>query len=172
MRNTTNISVTIKNTNAGHHYPTGNPMRNMILLVEVKDNSGRLLNMSHGERVPVWGGIGSVEKGNFSGLPGKGFAKVLKDAKLYPDRRQKHFSYEYPAPHWRPTYIESDNRIPADGKDTSSYQFQIMKEISWPVNVSARLIFRRTYKKWSDAKGLDIPDMIIAEYSTSIKGEL
>lgn len=166
-----NISVTIKNTNAGHHYPTGNPMRNMILLVEVKDDRGYLLDMFHGERVPVWGGVGSVEKGNFSGLPGKGFAKVLKDAKLYPDKRQKHFSSEYPAPHWRPTYIESDNRIPADGKDKSSYQFQIPKQVSWPISVSVRLIFRRTYKKWSDAKGLDIPDMVVAAYDTSIRGE-
>ena len=156
------VIVLIKNVNAGHHYPTGNPMRNMILHVEVRDENGNPLLMVNGERVPVWGGIGSIENGNYAGLPGKGFAKVLKDAILYPDKRQMHFHYEYPAPHWRPTIIESDNRIPADGVDVSSYQFKISESVSGPIFVTVRLIFRRGYKQWLDAKGMETKDMEIA----------
>jgi hypothetical protein len=157
-----NVTVAVKNTKAGHHYPTGNPMRNMILLVEVKDDDRSSLFMTQGETVPVWGGVGPVKDGNYAGLPGKGFAKVLKDAVLYPDKRVRHFSPEYPAPHWRPVYIESDNRIPADGTDISTYTFRISARTAWPVHVTARLIYRRTYKQWMDAKKLEIKDLEIA----------
>ena len=163
------VKVIIKNVNAGHHYPTGNPMRNMILLVEVRDESGHPLSMIQGERVPVWGGVGSIEDGNYAGLSGKGFAKVLKDAILYPDKRQRHFNYEYPAPHWRPAFIESDNRIPADGVDVSSYQFQVSETLSGPIFVTVRLIFRRGYKQWLDAKGMEISDMEIAQDSIVLR---
>jgi len=162
------VFVTIRNVKAGHHYPTGNPMRNMILIVYVRDAENNSLSMIQGETVPVWGGLGSVKKGNYSGLPGKGFAKVLRNAILYPDNRKRHFTYEYPAPHWRPTVIESDNRIPAGGVDISSYQFQTSDELSWPINVSARLIFRRGYKQWFDQKGIDLVDMEIASDRVAI----
>ena len=166
--NVLDIKVTITNTNAGHHYPTGNPMRNMILLVEAVDDQGNLLDMINGETVPIWGGVGSAADGNYSGLPGKGFAKILKDIVLYPDNRQKHFQYEYPAPHWRPVYIESDTRIPANSSDSSRYQFAIPQSISGPVRVTARLIFRRSYKQWADLKSLEIKDMEIAGQTMTV----
>ena len=118
--------------------------------------------MFQGERIPVWAGVGSEENGNFAGLPGKGFAKVLRDIILYPDKRQRHFLNEYPAPHWRPVLIESDNRIPADGVDISSYQFEISKSLSGPIQVTAKLVFRRGYKQWMDAKRFALTDMVIA----------
>jgi hypothetical protein len=163
------VSVTVKNTNAGHHYPTGNPMRHMILLVEVTDEKGQTLPMTEGETVPEWGGVGPIEERNYAGLPGKGFAKVLKDVLVYPDRhRRRHFRYEYPAPHWRPTLVESDNRIPADGSDISNYQFIVPNNLCGSIHITTRLIFRRTYKKWMDAKELEIPDMEIARNSLII----
>jgi len=164
------LSVTVKNVNAGHHYPTGNPMRNMILLVSVTDEKGITLPMIKGERVPTWGGVGPKEEGNYAGLPGKGFAKVLKDLLPYPDGRMKrHFIYDYPAPHWRPTLVESDNRIPADGSDISEYQFTVAKDLFGSIHITIRLIFRRAYKKWLDAKKFEIPDMEIARNSLMIE---
>jgi hypothetical protein len=164
------ITVTVKNVNSGHHYPTGNPMRNMILLVEVTDQKGVPLPMIKGERVPAWGGVGPREEGYFAYLPGKGFAKVLKDLFPYPDRRSsRHFQLGYPAPHWRPTLVESDNRIPADGFDTSSYQFAAPQDLSGSIHVTTRLIFRRAYKNWLDAKKFDIRDMEIARNSFMIE---
>ena len=164
------ISVTVKNVNAGHHYPTGNPMRHMILLVEATDKKGVTLPLINGERVPIWGGVGPMEEGNYADLPGKGFAKVLKDLLPYPDRRMKrHFRYEYPAPHWRPTLVESDNRIPANGSDISDYQFTVPENLSGSIHITTRLIFRRAYKKWLDAKKIEIPDMEIARNSLMIE---
>jgi hypothetical protein len=162
--------VTVKNVNAGHHYPTGNPMRNMILLVEVTDPKGVPLRMIKGERVPAWGGVGPREEGNFADLPGKGFAKVLKDLFPYPDRRSSlHFQSGYPAPHWRPTLVESDNRIPADGSDISDYRFSVSGDPAGPIHITTRLIFRRAYKNWLDAKKFDMPDMEIARNSFIIE---
>jgi len=162
--------VSVKNINAGHHYPTGNPMRNMILLVKATDEKGQMLSMSKGDKVPVWGGVGPIESGNYAGLPGKGFAKVLKDISIYPDRKKgRDFKTIYPSPHWRPAVIESDNRIPADGIDTSTYQFHAAENRSGPIFITTKLIFRRTYKNWSDVKGLNIPDLEIANNNLTIR---
>ncbi|MEI6259771.1 MAG: hypothetical protein WCR46_07695 [Deltaproteobacteria bacterium] len=163
------VVATVKNVKAGHHYPTGNPMRNMILLVEVSGENGRELSLVSGDRVPVWGGIGSVEKGNYAGLPGKGFAKVLRDTISYPDGRvQRHFQPEYPAPHWRPVFIESDNRIPAYGADISRYGFGIPADMRGSIRVVAKLIFRKSYKNWMDTKGFEINDLELARKSLTV----
>lgn len=166
------VTVTLKNLKAGHHYPTGNPMRNLILLVEAMDGQGRPLSLLEGEKVPAWGGSGAGEAGNYAGLPGKGFAKVLRDFAPYPGQRQ-HFRPEYPAPHWRPAVIESDNRIPANGSDVSTYRYRLPGDRSGPVRVTARLIYRRAYKKWLDSKGFTTEEMEIArqDITTGRKGQ-
>jgi hypothetical protein len=163
------VVVTVKNVKAGHHYPTGNPMRHMILLVDVADEDGRHLSLMQGERVPVWGGVGAAEEGNYAGLPGKGFAKVLRDSVPYPDGRgQRHFQPEYPAPHWRPTVIESDNRIPANGTDISTYQYRVPRDLHGSIHIRSRLIYRKAYKKWMDAKGFDMNEMEIGQKNLTI----
>ncbi len=164
------VVVRLTNEKAGHHFPTGAPMRNMILLVEAIDREGRELKYMDDTVVPQWGGVGLPEEGNYAGVPGKGFAKVLRDILPYPDRpTRRDFSHEYPAPHWRPTVVESDNRIQARQSDISTYRFQVPKNLSGAVQVTAKLIFRRAYKKWLDAKGIAIPDMEIARQDFTIQ---
>jgi len=164
------VTATVKNVKAGHHYPTGNPMRNMVLLVEVSGENGYALPLVSGEKVPVWGGIGPVEKGNYAGLPGKGFAKVLRDSISYPDsNRQRHFRPESPAPHWRPVIVESDNRIPANGTDLSQYKFTIPADLRGSIHVSARLIFRKSFKNWMDSKGVAMNDLELAQKSLTVE---
>jgi hypothetical protein len=164
------VTAVVKNVSAGHHYPTGNPMRNMLLLVEATDRNGQRLTLVKGEKLPEWAGVGPENKGNYAGLPGRGYAKVLKDLLLYPDRgRSRDFVFEYPAPHWRPTLIEYDSRIPADGTDITSYQFQVLESTPKPIQVTTRLIYRRAYKKWIDAKGSEIADLELAINRLAIK---
>jgi hypothetical protein len=166
------VDVTVANRGAGHHYPTGSPMRHLILLVEAVDEQGIRLPYLEGEKVPSWGGRGPVEMGNYAGLPGKGFAKVLRDTIHYPASGLGglHFRPEYPAPHWRPAAIESDNRLPANGSDRSTYRF---KTEGGPgeITVIARLVYRRAYKQWLDAKGFELSDMVVAEKKTQIRRE-
>jgi hypothetical protein len=161
--NRLNVIATVTNLSAGHHYPSGNPMRNMILLVDASNADGRSLPLIDGDKVPIWGGVGSVAEGNYAGLPGRGFAKILRDAIPYPDSREKrHFRPEYPAPHWRPALIESDTRIPANGTDSSHYGFRVPAGQNGPVRITARLIYRRSYKSWMDAKNIASNDRELA----------
>lgn len=164
------VSVTVKNVKAGHHYPTGSPMRNMILLVDAVDKKGKPLTIVTGERVPAWGGVGAREDGNYAGLPGKGFAKVLKDLALYPDgQRSRRFRKEYPAPHWRPTLVESDNRIPAHGSDISYYHFLIPESLHGSIIVNTKLLYRRAFKRWLDVRGFKTEDIEIAKKNLIIR---
>ena len=52
-------------------------MRNMILIVRAIDSKGRELTYSGENLIPIWGGRGKISEGNYEGLPGKGFAKIL-----------------------------------------------------------------------------------------------
>ncbi len=167
------VTVTVRSVNTGHAYPTGNPMPNMLLLIEAEDDQGEGLPLMKGEVVPVWGGVGDRAKGNYAGLPGKGFAKVLRDALPYAadGSQQRHFKRDYPAAHWRPAVIESDNRIAADGSDGSTYLFESPKTPFSHIRVTARLIYRRAYKAWMDAKGFDLPDMEVARKTVLVEGK-
>lgn len=162
-------NVTVRNTGAGHAYPTGNPMRHMILRIDARDEGGNALELTEGDVVPPWGGAGSPAEGNYAGQPGRGFGKVLVDASTYPDRRDLRFPFEYPAPHWRPVRIESDTRIPANGMDVSRYQFAVPPRTRGTVEITATLIYRRTYKQWADAKGLGSQDLELGRKHLTIR---
>jgi hypothetical protein len=147
------VMVSLFNDRTGHHVPTGQPSRNMILLVECTDDKGNELKFLEGERVPWWGGTGGVSEGNYSGLPGKGFAKVLED-----------YNGNAPSPSWRPSRIQSDNRIAAFDTDSSLYFFKAPRQ-STLVKIKAMLLYRRFFKQTVDEKLFDIDD-IMMEYDS------
>lgn len=151
------VMVSLYNNNAGHHIPTDSPSRNMILLINAVNEHGETLELLKGETVPSWGGNGSASKGNYGGLPGKGFAKVLKDS----DGRA-------PAPDWRAAGILSDNRIAAFYTDKSYYYFKAPKESS-QIKVKAKLIYRRFFKETMKEKGFALTDIIMKADSMNIK---
>lgn len=157
---TVDIVVRVTNEKAGHHYPTDVPMRNMILLVEAVEPGGARLKYLDGPVVPRWGGVGPQEEGNYAGLPGTGFAKILRDVdKSYPRFDPDVHS---PTPHWRQAAILVDTRIPARGTDTSRYRFLRKSRPPGCVTVTGRLIYRRAFKTWIDAKGWPLDDLEIA----------
>ncbi len=163
------VTVTVRNRGAGHHLPTGNPMRNLVLLVDARDAEGRRLELVAGERLPAWAGRGAEENGNYAGLPGKGYAKVLQTLSQYPaDRRQAaSFAPIYPAPHWRPVLLESDNRIPAEGSDTSAFSFASPSG-GGSVRVSVRFIYRRVFRSWLEPDAKPLGDLLLAEKSSTL----
>jgi nitrate/TMAO reductase-like tetraheme cytochrome c subunit len=157
------VDIAITNVGAGHHIPTDSPMRNLILVVTAHDAQGNALPYLGDQSVPAWGGEGPIEAGNYAGLPGKGFAKVLED-----------YNGNAPAPQWRNgIHILSDNRIPARATDVSHYAFALPSPVvggrggEGGITISARLIFRRAFKPWADAKGWNEPDLIMAQ--TTVK---
>jgi hypothetical protein len=141
------VTVVLTNTGAGHHVPTDFPGRNMILVLKVKDKDGNDLEPLAGSpKVPQWGG-------NLAGLSGKGYAKILRDVAT---GESPVISY------WKQTAIESDNRIPANGKDTSRYVFALPTN-SDQVSVSAELRFRRLFQALKQAKGWNSPDILMEQ---------
>jgi hypothetical protein len=143
------------NTNAGHRIPTGETFRNILLLVEASDEKGEPLKQVSGGKVPEWGGTGPRAEGYYAGLPGKGFALVYADA-------QGNIN----VPFWKAVRVISDNRIRPRNTDESVYAFERPKgKGPAEVRVTARLIYRKTFKPLADAKGWKLEDIVMEEAS-------
>ena len=164
------VTVTVKNVKAGHHIPTGSPMRNMVLRVNAFDANGRRLALVDGETIPLWAGTGPEAEGNYAGLPGKGYAKVLKRWPEYlAQNRFQVLSPLHPSPFWRPIVLDYDNRIPADGTDASAYGFRLPEDAAKPVRVSVRLIYRKTFKSWLKPQTGETSDLLLSSESLSLQ---
>ena len=141
------VEVSITNDKTGHHIPTDVPIRSMILVVEALDSNGERLALLEGPVNPVY-------SGDYGGLPGKTFAKVLRDD----------WTGETPTgAYWRPVTIVEDTRLAALATDTTHYTFDAAE--SEPVTVNVRLMFRRAFYDLMQQKGWDDPD-ILMEHET------
>ena len=141
------VQVSITNDQTGHHIPTDAPIRSMILAVEALDADGKPLALVQGPVNPAY-------SGNYGGLPGKTFAKVLKDE----------WTGETPTgAYWRPVSIVEDTRLAALATDTTRYTFNAPTGKAVTVNV--RLIFRRAFYELMKQKGWNDPD-ILMEHET------
>ena len=167
---TLRVSVAITNATVGHHIPTDQPMRNLILLVKVTDAHGKELPYSGKNTIPYWGGQGDPADGNYEGLPGKGFAKILyeKNPQYVSSSKSALQKQISPSPQWRIVNILSDNRIPALATDVSVYDFHV-KSTDLPVTVKTELIYRRTFKNWAVMKKWDLKDIMLARNEERIR---
>jgi hypothetical protein len=149
---TVSVTVAITNTQAGHHVPTDFPGRHLILTVLATDGQGQTLPHQDGSHVPAWGGAQA-------GLPGKAFAKVLRDVQ----------TGEAPVvSYWKQALIAGDNRIAALGSDRSVYAFAA-PPAGGPVTVTAELRFRRAFQAVMDAKGWNEPDIVMEQIQTTVE---
>jgi len=129
------VRVTLHNTGAGHHVPTGVSIRNMILLVEARElETGEELLAVGEQRVHELGGVGRPEQGDYAGLPGKLYAKITAG----PDGTEPVFFTEA-------VRVVSDTRIPALASDETQYVF-LRTSSTRTVQVRARLIYRRAWR--------------------------
>ncbi len=151
------VSATIVNDQTGHHVPTDSPLRHMILIVSATDENGRALDLIRGPTLPDWCGVGDADEGYYSGLPGKTFAKLLKEAWT---------NISPTASYWNPTTVVMDNRIEAFASDVSEYVFSAPK--SGTVRIEAVLLYRRAYKELMELKGWRIPDIVMEKGSLMI----
>lgn len=149
--NSLQVSLTLTNTEAGHHVPTDFPGRQMLLLVEAHDSQANHLPLLSGSTIPTWGG-------EQASLPGKVYAKILQDV----------VSNEYPVvSYWKQTRLLSDNRLAAFESDSSSYLFAL-PPASQPVTVTVRLLFRRSFIEDMDARGWGMADILMEEITVPV----
>jgi hypothetical protein len=144
------VVISITNDKTGHDIPTDAPIRSMILVIEALDANGKPLALRQGPLNPAY-------SGNYGGLPGKTFAKVLKDE----------WTGEIPtAAYWRPVSTVADTRLAAFATDTSRYTFGAPADGA--VTIRARLIFRRAFQQLAEQKGWNDPDIVMEEVTIVI----
>jgi hypothetical protein len=147
---TLHVTVYITNTNGGHWVPTGETMRSVMVLVKATDSKGKALKLVKGGTLPDWTGVGKPEEGNYAGLPGQVFARVLAD-----DRGNLN------APFWRATRVAMDTRIRPKGSVTLTYDFAIENPDDEPT-AEAQLVYRPVIKPLARQKNWAVKDIVIA----------
>jgi hypothetical protein len=147
--NKLDINVYITNTNGGHWVPTGETMRSVMLVIDAVDSNNKPLKMIKGERLPEWTGKGKVEAGNYAGLSGAVFARVLKDD-----------NGNLNVPFWRATAIAADTRIRPKTTVTLSYEF-VLKDPEDEPTVEAKLIYRPVIRSLAKSKKWTVEDILI-----------
>lgn len=135
-----NVQVVIDNDQTGHAVPTGVTLRNMILKITATDGSGNQLSQTSGDTIHELGGIGDPALGNFSGLPGKLFAKINRDV-----------SGQEGVLFTEAIEIVEDNRIQPLATDTTNVNFDV-SALNGDISVEARLIYRRAPREMVESK--------------------
>jgi len=144
------VTAEVANFGAGHSFPTGVSIRNAILLVSATLN-GQPLPQAAGPTVPFWGSddVPGVQPGDYAGLPGKGFAKILEGR------------INGQGPTVRPVLfidaegVFSNTLIPSGATDTTAIEFQLPPGVppGAKVAIQARLLYRRTFRALQVEKG-------------------
>lgn len=146
------LSVNVTNQGAGHHLPTGSPLRQVILVVEAVSAQGEALALVQGPLLPNW-----IE--DMAGLPGTTFVKILRDE----------LTGEAPTwAQWRNVVVESDTRIPARGTATTDFHFVDPSE---GARFSIRLLYRRTPLQLQQWKGWNDEDILLSEMSITVNDQ-
>jgi len=151
------VTVTITNSGAGHAIPTDSPLRQMILLVEAADETGRPYLLVSGPTLPEWTGKGDPAQGNYAAQPGAVYAKILEELWT---------GISPTGAYWNPTKLINDNRIPAREADTTEYVFAVPEGTA--VTTTTRLIYRRAFVELIEQKGWDVPDIIITNTAETL----
>ena len=177
------VVVEVVNQKAGHKFPTDSPLRHLILIVEAQDANDTPLYLVDGPTIPLWGGVGIPENGDFAGQAGEVFANLLMEDET---------NTSPTAAYWKkvaPAYVDSDTRLLPPNYNDNKFDYGAVTEKSkylFPApngdgSVYVRLIYRYApidmarSKGWIKSWGYpyillnDQPlDIIVAEQEKSI----
>jgi hypothetical protein len=146
------VNVTVVNTAAGHKLPTDSPLRHLILVVEARDENGRLLSQVEGPTIPDWGGKGTQPE-DFAGRPGVIYGNILKD---------KDTNMVPAVAYWNPTvpaWDGSDTRLRPNEPVPSQYSFVVQSH--GDVTVTAHLMYRDAFIDIVRQKGWPLRDILV-----------
>jgi hypothetical protein len=145
------VTVNLINDKTGHHIPSDSPLRHLILMVEARGPEGEVLERMDGPVLPEWCGRGDRTGGHYAGLPGKTYAKLLKEkwTEVFPT-----------GAYWNHTEIVSDNRLAAFAADLSTWSFSTPP--SGKTVVTVKFLYRRAFIQLMEQKKWDVPDIVMA----------
>lgn len=167
------VTCKVSNKNTGHDFPTGSPMRNAVLVLDVKCKDSRGVITSplqvKGSRLPSYAG-------ELKDKPGKLFAKILEETSaLYATQHGKEGiafrktanKLGIPAQGWWNVYISTDTRIKAGKEDVSVYEFELPDDVC-RVEVTSTLRWRNTWPGLVKLKGFELKEDIVREETISL----
>ncbi len=154
------VRTKVVNDRTGHHVPTDSPLRHLILAVRAYSNNGSELSLKEGPVLPEWCGSGNPANGNYAGLPGKVFVKLLEEVWT---------GVSPTAAYWNPTRVVMDTRLGAFKSDVGEFLFSAPR--SGDVRIEAVLLYRRAYKKLMEQKGWSEPDIVMQSAAISMPAE-
>jgi hypothetical protein len=125
------IGIQLQAENVGHRVPTGFSDRNLLLVVEAWDRNGERLSPSIGP-----GTLPSLAGKEFAGLPGRLYAKQLRD-----------FDGRQPVPFWRARPKSVDSRLSPGPAEKVSCTFP-----SHANALRVRFLYRRFWPEVVDTK--------------------
>ncbi len=150
------VNANVTNTGAGHHFPTGSPLRHLLLVVRASDGGGNALPLVDGGVLPDWAG-------DMAGEAGQGFAKILRDTLT---GEEPTFS------HWRMVELVEDTRIPAHATRSSSYRFAApggsSSQAEERLTVEVQFVYRRAFQQLQAWKGWDDPEILLAKETIEV----
>jgi hypothetical protein len=151
------VRTKLVNDRTGHHVPTDSPLRHLILVVRAYGSGASQLSLKAGPVLPEWCGSGNPSDGNYAGLPGKVFVKLLEEMRT---------GVSPTVAYWNPTRIVMDTRLGAFESDEGEFLF--IAPDSGDVRIEAVLLYRRAYRKLIDLKGWHEPDIVMESAAVSI----
>jgi hypothetical protein len=137
------VEVEVRAEQVGHRVPTGFVDRNLLLIVEAIGMDGKPVSARTGPKLPPAAGKAS------SGLPGRLYAKLLKD-----------WDGRSPVPFWRADPEAVDTRLVPGRTDASVYTFLPSAE-----RVRLRLVYRRFWQEVAETKGWPDSDITVVDQS-------
>jgi hypothetical protein len=144
------VKTKVVNDRTGHHVPTDSPLRHVMLVVRAYGKGVSALALKKGPVLPDWCGSGIPSDGNYAGLPGKVFVKLLEE---------EWTGVSPTGAYWNPTRVVSDSRLAAFQSDDGEFLFE--SPDSGDVRVEAVLVYRRAYRKLMELKGWSDPDILM-----------
>lgn len=144
------VETAVDNFGAGHDFPTGVGLRNVIVLVEASI-AGAPLEQIAGPTVPWWAddAVPGQQPGDWAGLPGTGYAKVLEGR------------INGQGPVVRPVLfidaegVAENTQIPSGTVARATLEFDLPASVAagTPIEVTARLVWRRAWRAFAVTKG-------------------
>lgn len=133
----------VQNLVVGHDWPTGVDVRNALVVVEASLDGVPLAQVA-GDTIPFWASddVPGVQEGDFAGMAGRGFAKVLEG------RINGTGPVLRPVPFIDAEAVHSDTTIPAGETDVGRYSFAMPAgaQAGDVLTVRARVIYRRAWR--------------------------
>ena len=164
------VKTVVTNIGAGHKVPGSGPIRNVILKIDVTDDTGKPLKFVGDKRATLlplagFGNPKTKQKGpnDWAGMPGKMYAKVYK-SKVIPKLGKAMVGVGG----FLADSVLFDTALKPKEADKMQFAFALPENGKGKVHVKARLVYRDAFKPLSDMKHWKLEQRPMTEAETTV----